>query len=327
MLSFSTGFEPNTSLNAVAPADCFGNGCWQSFLAGQQDLSTGSTWPPTVWGGNVTRIQQLADAPVDATTVRDYAFGQIVTLTGHRGTPTRALYQQVTQSGCCGQDPQGGGATQSAFQIQPGAEPGGTLGDIYISYWAKFQADLDKQLTPQNWRALFAWKSAGDYRVSVSVASWEDGCPGQPRSPNQLFWRFIGDSNANGNVPLETFWMIDNCAVAVPIGQWFKLEVFWHRGSSINDPSGRAWMAVNGQVVADVSSANLARVVCIPAPGVPSCSPNTSMRGRNNNSIDRIFFSSVYGGGPWPMYLWVDDLQIWERGFPLTCTDVPCAPH
>jgi hypothetical protein len=269
--------------------------------------------------------QLLADAPVDATTVRDYTFNQIVSLTGHNGTPTRALYQQITQSGCCGQEPQTG-ATQIAFQIQPGPEPMGTAGDLYISYWLKIQADLKTQLDPQNWRALFAWKTAGDYRLSVAAASWGDGCPGQTKLPGQVFWRFMGDNVANGNLPAETFWRIDNCSVRVPIGEWFKFEVFWHRGSNFNDQSGRAWMAVNGQVVADVSSANLTNVVCVPPPGVSSCSPNTSMRGVNNALIDRITPSAVYGGGPYPMYEWLDDLQI-RNGFPSGCSDPPCAPH
>jgi len=37
--------------------------------------------------------------------------------------------------------------------------------------------------------------------------------------------------------------------------------------------------------------------------------------GVNNKPISRIIIGPVYGGGPYPIYQWVDDLEIWT-GFP-----------
>src|SRR5258706_373107 len=83
-LLFSSGFEPGTTVPQVAQADCWTTGCWQRIQG--TDASTGFTWPPNLgpsWGGAATTaIQLFADAPVDATTVHDYAFNQLVNVTG-----------------------------------------------------------------------------------------------------------------------------------------------------------------------------------------------------------------------------------------------------
>jgi len=100
---------------------------------------------------------------------------------------------------------------------------------------------------------------------------------------------------------------VDDTALPVPIGRWFKLEVFWHRCSG---DDGRDWTAVNGQVICN------------------HLGPNT---GVDNDPINRIFVSGIYGGGPYPMHQWIDDLQI-SDGFPTAVPgdawyDPPYAPH
>lgn len=291
-LLFSSGFEQNVTLRPIDQADCWSNGCRQ-YIDGI-DTTTGSSWPPNIWGGGGFSFL-LADAPVDATTIRDYLFNQILTVTGHGGLPTRVLYRQNTQSGCCGGDPQGGGATSNALMLTPAFEGG----DLYISHWVKYQPDLDRQLDPQNWRTLFSWKTGGtggandgDYRAIVNIVSW-----GQPGIP---YWDIRGDNAAGADPNYIEYWRVENRTVPVPVGEWFKFEVFWHRSIGID---GRIWMAVNGQVIADHSGPN-----------------------RIARDINRIYLSSNYGGGPYPLYVWLDDLQIWN-GFPAVCTDPPCAPH
>jgi hypothetical protein len=278
-LLFSSGFENATNLGT--PYGCWGpasGGCWQD-IAGT-DGTTGYSWPPSLWGGGGS-VQLLADASVDATTVRNYMFNQLVTVAGHTGAQTKALYSQVTQSGCCGQNPQGSGATQSVFQLRPAFEGG----DLYVSYWVRFQSDLAQQLAPQNWRYLFSWKTGtpggandGDYRVEVNVVTWGNVPP---------YWLVRGD-NAAGSLPYSEFWRVENNTAPVPVGQWFKFEIFWHR-STLND--GRVAVAVNGQVICDRYGPNI---------------------GANSAPINRIMIGAVYGGGPYPMYQWVDDLQIWD---------------
>jgi len=294
---FNSGFEASTVSSPVVQNDCYSTGCWQRIMG--TDASTGYSWPFNVWGSGANGgISQLhADVPVDATSIRDYAFNQIVTLTGHKGLSTKALYRLVTQSGCCGQEPQSG-ATQNALQILPASEQG----DLYISYWQKFQpgmADLMQvglQGTGWNWRDLFAWKTAGDYRIVVQVR----------RDPfingGNLFWAIVGDNEANGGLPYQKFWELDNTSVPVPVGEWFKFEVFWHRSAGSD---GRVWVAINGQMIGDHGGSNM---------------------GVNNAQIDRIFLNNVYSSTAYPIYQWIDDLQIWS-GFPPVCTDSPCAPH
>lgn len=295
-LLFSSGFESGTTLRAISQSDCFTTGCWQ-YVDGT-DLSTGFTWPPSLWGGSPTAIQLLADHAVDATNVRDYGFNQLITLTGHTGNRTQVLYSSVTQSGCCGGDSQDAvaGASQNAFQIQPASESG----DLYISYWLRFQPDLDRQLNAPNpgWRYVFSWKTGssggvndGDYRVIVQIVTW---CPGA------LFcWETRGD-NAAGSESYVEYWLVQNMTVPVPIGEWFKFEVFWHRSTGAD---GRFWAAVNGNVIADHSGPN-----------------------KIAKDINRILLTDAYGSGRFPMYQWLDDLRLYDS-FPGDCPDPPCAAH
>ena len=278
-LLFSSGFEGSTTLSS--PGDCYGTGCWQNITG--LDASTGFDWPPKIWGGGRIRLQLIADASVDATTVGDYIFNEIQTVTGHNGKPTRALYQRMSRSGCCGTNSQGGRPAQNAFTLQPVGE----TSDLYVSYWLKYQPDLAQSLKPPNWRVVFEWKTRSDYRVIASVVTW--GLDAN-RVNVPLSWEIIGD-NAAQSLPYKRFWDEYNTTVPVPVGEWFKFEAFWHRTSG-ND--GRVWMAVNGRPIVDHRGPNI---------------------GVYKAPIDRIMMPNLYSGGAYPIYQWVDDVQIWD-GFP-----------
>jgi hypothetical protein len=242
--------------------------------------------------------------------VSNYIVNQIQSGQGRNGT--QALFSQISQSGCCGTNSQSGvdgATTQDPYLLQPSTEPPGIDGDVYLSYWLKFQPDLTQKMTPQTWRVFFEWKTAGDYRVSANVVTYGNVAP---------YWDVRGDNIANGDLQPETFWTTTNNTVPVPVNQWFKFEVFWHRSGSFGDSSGRVWMAVNGQIIADIRNATRPDV-------------NTSMMGRNHVSINRIMVNQLYSGSPYPIYQWVDDLQIW-KGFPTAAAgdrwyDPPYAPH
>jgi hypothetical protein len=282
---FSSGFEGLTALNA--PSGFWGTGAWQDIVG--LDTTTGFAWPINIWGGSVIRLQMIVQAPVDATTLGNYMVNRIETVTGHRGNLTRALYSEIMQAGS--------GTTQDGFYLLPASEQG----DLYISFWVKLQPDLVQKMNPQTWRELFEWKTSGDYRVKVEILSWGDGCGGvKPNGP--VYWRLTGDNNANGGLPFQEFWHVDNCSLAVPAGAWFKFEVFWHRSSGAD---GRVWAAVNGQVIADHYGPN---------------------KGISNASINRIMMPNLYSGSPYPIYQWVDDVEIWN-GFPPAGNNPPYAPH
>src|SRR6267378_7079694 len=185
-LLFSSGFEGTTAV--LAPSDFYVTGAWQGIVG--IDSITGFTWPPLIWGGGPTHFQIIADAPIDALTVDNHMVNQIQTVTGHGGNPTRALYSEIKQSGCCGTNPQGGRPTQDPFMAQPASEPG----DRYISYWLKLQPDLANLMgvgqvgTGWNWRVVFEIKTAGDFRFIAMIR----------RDPyingGNLFWSFGYDN-------------------------------------------------------------------------------------------------------------------------------------
>ena len=304
-LLFSSGFEGTTAL--TSPSGFYGTGAWQGLVG--IDSITGFAWPPNIWGGGATHFQLLVNAPIVPVIVDNYMVNQIQTVTGRSGNPTRALYSEIKQSGCCGTNP-GGGATQDPFMIQPVGE----TGDLYISYWIKFQPDLVQLMAPPspNWRVLFEWKTGtqgddGDYRVIVELVTWGPGGP--------LSWYVAGDNVASSSSRTrQIYWEKYATTTAQTLGDWMKFEVFWHRSGNFNNKHGRVWMAVNGQVIADVSNANLSSFTCF-----TPC--NTSMMGINNTPINRVMVSQLYTSTGYPIYQWVDDVQIWD-GFP-----PDAAPH
>ena len=63
-------------------------------------------------------------------------------------------------------------------------------------------------------------------------------------------------------------------------------------------------MAVNGQVIVDRYGPNI---------------------GVSNAPINRIAMAN-YSGTPYPVYQWIDDVEIWN-GFPPVGNNPPYAPH
>jgi hypothetical protein len=287
-LLFSSGFEGATALNAPYNVP----NAWQEVVG--TDSTTGFTWPPNIWGGGTSHFQMIVQgATPDATTLSNYQVNRIETVTGHNGTPTRALYSEIKQSGCTGTNPMGSCVDQDAFLLQP---PGETS-DLYMSYWIKYQPDIVQKMNPPspNWRVLFEWKTGfngdnGDYRVTASLVTWGLGGP--------LSWHMTGDNVASaGSYTQVRYWEQYTTTTAQTLADWMKFEVFWHRSSGAD---GRVWMAVNGQVILDRFGSNM---------------------GVNNAPINRIFMPNLYGSTAFPIYQWVDDLQIWD-GFPPNA-----APH
>src|SRR5262249_22219640 len=90
-LLFRSGFETNVSLGT--PRSCYTSGCWQDLLF--TDSSTGFTWPPIIAGGGgafqVRAGTNTNSANMDPwPAVSDYIVNDIRTVTGHKGTSTRA---------------------------------------------------------------------------------------------------------------------------------------------------------------------------------------------------------------------------------------------
>jgi hypothetical protein len=174
---------------------------------------------------------------------------------------------------------------------------------MYVSYWMKLQPDLVEKMNNLpagpgisgggTWRAVFALKTGGqtswggpadngDYRIEAYVMTYGGGQP---------YWVVLGDNAAGGGAPAANQWWVENRNVRVPVGEWFKFEIFWHRSGGTD---GRVWMAIDGQTVVDRRGANM---------------------GAWNMPINRIMAPLLYTGSAMPVYQWIDDVQVWD-GFP-----------
>ena len=291
---FSSGFEGAISL--VPPVNCWGTGCWQDISG--LDAHTQSAWPVSLWGGGGKFLMLTDPVKITPATLGNYIVNRIDTVTGHSGDRTHALYQEISRN-VNGLAPMGTSPAQNEFQLLPKAD----TGDLYISYWIKLQPDLVEKMNDLpagpgirnggTWRSFFALKTGGqtawgdpaddgDYRVEAYVTTYGGGQP---------YWAILGDNNAGGGAPLKNDWSVENRSVPVPVDQWFKFELFWHRSAGSD---GRVWMAVDGQGIADRLGPNV---------------------GARNMRVNRIMAPMLYSGSAMPIYQWVDDLEVWD-GFP-----------
>ena len=297
----STGTKPASLLfwsgfeGTVAPGlpyDCYGNGCFQDIVGA--DSWTGFTWPPKVNNSNMARYQLLANSGSNpgVTGIGDYMYHQVQTVTGPKGASTRAMYSHIAKSGCCDTGSQGGGSTQSPYLIFPSSD----VKELYISQWVKLQPDMVDKMKAGTWRDLFEVKTSDtDYRIELQIKTDAGGQP---------YWMVRTDTFVPSH---KDYWRIYNKTVPVPVGQWFKLETYFKRSTGSD---GRVWMAVNGNVLADRSG--------------PTMGPNGS-------PVNRIFVNQLYSGSTYPIYQWVDNVQIWAT-FPTVSAgnawyDPPYAPR
>jgi hypothetical protein len=282
-LLFKSGFEGGTALGSLL---MYGNGAWQDITG--TDSETGFAWPPKIWGGTNSRLQLIAGDGVSVTssTLGSYIYNQLQTVTGRTGAATRALYSTVQQS--VGGALVNWNSTQNDFIIFPGTNQG----DLYVSYWLKFQPDLLEKMTANSWagRVVSDWKTGtgtgggGDYRILFSV--FGDG------ANKRLYWNLKGDNVANGGLPQQVFWNLNNTTVPVPVGRWFRVEMFVHRSGGAD---GRVWIAVDGQRLFD------------------RFGPNMGVYGLPWNRV--MAFMNYSSGQVLPAYQWVDDFELWD-GFP-----------
>ncbi|HEY8272810.1 MAG TPA: fibronectin type III domain-containing protein [Pseudobdellovibrionaceae bacterium] len=284
---YKMNFGSDTVL--YSPQIAYSTAGWQN-IAGTSP--SGQVGPISVWGATRSGFDMIADAPVTTSTLGNYMTNQIQQVVGPNGQMVKALFQNVKISTAA---PPTWGPSQDAFMIYRGSVDSGDktdTGDVYYTYWFKFQSDLRSQLgggDGRNWRVMSEWKTGGlnntwkgDYRIITHVVLDGSG---------RLYWNTQGDNNANGISARQTFWQVQNFNVPVPAGEWFKYEVFWHRSSGSD---GRYWAAVNGQTIVD------------------HWGPN---KGVYNLPINRIMLANNYSGGKTPCQQWVTGLEIWN-GFP-----------
>ena len=120
----------------------------------------------------------------------------------------------------------------------------GDVPDFYISYWFKNPADLASRLYSivtegsGNWRTQWEFKTGVTMGItalpSQSTRITMEASTGVPRGINYA-----------GCCPIMKYWIVTNKVVPVPVGQWYKFEVFLHRSSGSD---GRFWASLVGWV-------------------------------------------------------------------------------
>jgi hypothetical protein len=258
-LLFKSGFEGDVSLGA--PYNISATNAWQDILG--SDPTTGFSFTTGRVFGNKFTIQLLSGGGV----LSDVIQNSIVPMTGHTGETTRALRLDLKQKV--------NGNSQDQFMINVTQSPQ----EFYISEWIRYPADIAQRLGNGGWvLGPPEWKSNGDFRIVYTVNGTSNGA---------LCWEVKWDTNANGSVPLQTFYNQFNFNVPVPRGEWFRVETYTRRGHGTD---GRAWLKVNGQLVFDHTGTTI---------------------GPNAAPINRLFVSGAYANFPVQMH--VDDFEIWDR--------------
>ncbi|MGZ0019035.1 hypothetical protein [Nitrosomonas sp. wSCUT-2] len=284
---FRSNFGSGVTLSAPYAFYTNGKGAWQQFTG--IDKETGYSWPLNVLGSRFSGIQLITIDPVTSTTINDYVTNQIRSVSGPKGKTVNEIFQNVKIIGNPGQ-----AGSQSPFLfVRP--YTAGDVKNLYMTYWIKYPADLadklDATISSANWRVQFEFKTggyggndgSGDYRIITNIMKGADG---------KLYWLTVGDNNANGPDPKTTYWVEVNRAVPIPVGEWFKFEVYWNRSSGSD---GRFWAAVNGQEIVDHYGSNM---------------------GDYNLPITRIMPHNTYSGGYGPVESHITGFEIWD--------DFPC---
>ncbi|MGZ0020678.1 hypothetical protein [Nitrosomonas sp. wSCUT-2] len=282
-LLFKSNFGAGISINAPHNFYATGNGAWQEITG--LDSETGYSWPVKAFGARFSGVQLITIDPVTSETIGNYIVNEIRKVVGPNGESVNALYQNVKIKGAVGQ-----AGSQAPFVfVRP--YTAGDVKDLYLTYWIKYPADLadklDATVSSGNWRTQFEFKTggydgndgSGDYRIITNIYKHTDG---------KLYWMTKGDSQANGPIPRITYWLEDNRVVPVPVGEWFKFEVFWHRSRG---KEGRFCAAVNEREIVKYQGSTM---------------------GEYNLPVTRIMVNNAYSGGHGPVESYTTGLEIWE---------------
>jgi hypothetical protein len=268
----ATGFESNVTIEY--------NNAWNDWqwLHGM-DQNTGvnfdtnrlsaSPWP---WGVLSVVCSATGSCPTSGVP-SDYVTGIIETVTGRKGSLTRALRihsKKPNPNACC---------QQAVFG---NTEFNAPLRDYYMRAYVRLNPELASQAASMGssyWRNFWEFKTASDQRIQIQIVN--SGGPA---------WYVQSDSHgANcGTSCNQVYWRSDS-AVKVPLDQWFLVEIYFHRA---NDSSGRFFLAVNGQKIVDRFGPNL---------------------GYRQDEIVVVGHSVVYIGSKLPGWNLIDDLEVRDR--------------
>jgi len=241
------------------------------FIRGK-DKETGYSWPIDILGASESALHRVADD--NGTALRS----EIQSVVGYDDTYTRAIYNEETHR-VRGKDTQ---LTYEILNITEGHS------DLYVRY--RMKIDSNMLGIPNKWRALFEYKTKDykdpgengtGFRLIAFIYTDEEG---------KASWHMQGDKDSQTPIwECDTLKLTASCHneyIPVITDEWFETEYYWHWS---NDDDGQVIWKINGKVVANHSG------------------PTT----RNNNPIDFILFTQLYGNVT-PKHQWIDDIEIWD---------------
>ena len=92
--------------------------------------------------------------------------------------------------------------------------------NLSIHYALKYPENLADILGPDGWAVLTEFKTTSDYRLALYVYADEN---------KNLSWYMHGDNVVIDDIPYEEYWFQENFETAVPVGEWFDVDISWER--------------------------------------------------------------------------------------------------
>lgn len=283
-LLFQSGFEDGTQLEHLGKSD---------ILTGR-DLSTGFSWDENDVPGKMSFFYLSGNRPQRFTTTR------IQKVIGHDGKPARAVYMEV--SGDYPGD-KFGAVSRNEFSFFPDS----SFDEGYVSYWMKIQENLLEVVPKTKMSRQLGYYNLNSWRMLMEIKEPNSGVSISGRGTNNYrISFFMARDSTTGKMywllraempqPVRKIdWAIENRKLKVPVGKWFKMEVYYKKGKA----DGCVWWAVNGKEIADY-------------------------HGRTehpDNPLPVKFWSffKLYQDEEWfengPVFQWVDDL-VFRNSFP-----------
>lgn len=262
-LVFHSGFEHGVDLPRPQVE---GRQWWQEFRG--RDEATGFSWDDDLPGSPRFQFLVLSDKNIS-----NHADNRIETVAGFDGSQTRALYMEQLLDD---RDMDYNSRNQLLF-----GNDGGFANDVYYSYWIKLQGDLNE--LPQKCNSTASWRLMGEWFTANDRIGYEIRDVGKTPA-----WHLKHERRASGGGWENGLFGDTNRDVAVPVGEWFFLEVYLKHSTG---GDGRVWIRVNGETVFD-------------------------QRGRNRTGgqVSDMFTPKLYDGyrNACRRFQWVDEFQIWR---------------
>lgn len=224
-LLFKSGFEPSVQLTTPFVA---GNQ-WRQYLSGQDQGFDWSNDLPVLLSGQAYWKYNV----IDTANLSNYIETKIDTVTGPMSNTTNALFMNIKDWDSSHFGGQITGKVRNSYVLKWDTN----RTQSYIKYWIKIQPDLYTvmPLGSDRWRYIMEWRESsttqpdiGDYRWNFQIRTTAN--PSQP-----MYWSFTAEEIlGSGNFIPD--WSAYDTSMAIPVGQWFKLEVYWNQAS---DATGR----------------------------------------------------------------------------------------